>query len=86
MAVGVKKNRRGRVANLNGNSLQLLSEGMKTHCPKQATEEAEVSLEGQRGVGLGPLEQLKQGVRLRDTSEPPFERRLGHSSWPWSDG
>ena len=56
MTVGVKKNRRGRVANLNRNSLQLLSEGMKTHCPKQATEEAEVSLEGQRGVGLGPLE------------------------------
>ena len=53
LAVGVKKNRRGRIVNLNGNSLQLLSEGMKTHCPKQGNRGGRGQPRGAEGCGSG---------------------------------
>lgn len=68
MAAGVKKNRQGRAENLNRNSLQLLSKGMKTHCPKQGNWGGRGQPRRRRGRGSGArLRSSSNSVSIRGT-------------------
>lgn len=74
MAAGVKKNRQGRAANLSRNSLQLLSQEMKTRCPKQGSRGGRGQARKGRGCG--------SGARLRGSSNSVSVRGtpLSHAS------